>query len=568
MTSPFLERSIRGRWPRAGVALALCIAPLAAQATDDSLARLKSGVESLKKGELDQALSQISGVQSKLPQVADYITFWIAQIQAQKKNHSAVAPALEPVWKSTPVSPLAGRASVLAAKSLIELESFQDAMNALARAPKETLPQPQAGALQAKAQEGLGDAITAALSWRDVYFGYPLSDEATEAKTALSRLEKELGERYPQPSAQARLDRAQKLLDGRQAAKARDEYEEMIPLLAGAERELAQVGVAAADLKAKRNEIAVAYLKNLRPQTQEAQARRLYFLVSGLRRLNRDSEAMDALEEMSQVAPASPWRLKAIVQSAGNYLVDNDAQHFLPLYAVCASQFPNTPEAANCDWRIAWQAYLQRDSEAARQLRAHLTRFPSSEKAGAALYYLGRLAQESGDYAAARRYWAELQTRFPNYYYTVVVRPRAQAPEVARAGPSPQTDAFLASVRFPERVRKADFTVDAASARRVNRAQLLRRAGLEEWAEGELRFAVRNGANPYPLALELSETAEQRGAPGVALRYVKGTVPGYLALARDGAPPKFWRAAFPFPYRSLVNRYSVEQSLDLSLIHI
>ena len=100
----------------------------------------------------------------------------------------------------------------------------------------------------------------------------------------------------------------------------------------------------------------------------------------------------------------------------------------------------------------------------------------------------------------------------------------------------------------------------------IERARLLERAGLERWAEGELRYGARNGGSAFPLAVELAETAQRRGAPEVGIRYIKSVLPGYLAFARDGAARRFWKLAFPFPYRAEIERLSRLRGLDPYLV--
>jgi soluble lytic murein transglycosylase len=95
---------------------------------------------------------------------------------------------------------------------------------------------------------------------------------------------------------------------------------------------------------------------------------------------------------------------------------------------------------------------------------------------------------------------------------------------------------------------------------------LLETAGLERYAESEMRYGARNGANPWALALRMAETASRRGAHGQAVRYIKGTVPGYLFLPREAAPERFWRLAFPFPYHARIEQLSRQHGLDQFLV--
>jgi soluble lytic murein transglycosylase len=537
-----------------------------APVSEDVLVRLKAGVDALDKGQLETAAHHLSAVQPRLPLLADYVAFWLGQARAQQKSFDAVPGLLEPVWKTAVPSPLAGRAAVLAARSQVERGAWQAALKTLSRLPAEQLPQPQASLLAAQAEEGAGNSLGAAAYYQTVYFLYPLSDEAGDARTALLRLERDLGERYPQPTPQLRLDRAGKLFDSRQAARAKDEYEDMASRLSGLPRDQARVRMGAADYQVRKTEAAIAHLRDLQVSSPEAEAERLYWLVQSYRRLDRDDEMLEAVDQLARKAPNSLWRQKALIQAANNFIVRNESARFVPLFQACADFQPQTDETATCHWKALWPTYLARPAAAVELMRAHLQKFPNSDKAGASLYYLGRVAEQAGDFAAAKRYWTELRTRYPNYYYTTLLGPRLGRPEVARAGASPATDTFLQSINWPVRQRRADVTPDDQTNQRLERARLLSRAGLDTWAESELRYGVRNGGKVFPLVIEMAESANRRGAPDVALRYVKGSVPNYLWLHHDGAPMRFWKLAFPFPYRARIESYCRQHSLDPFLV--
>ncbi|MGJ5817671.1 transglycosylase SLT domain-containing protein [Paludibaculum fermentans] len=544
----------------------LVLCALTAGAQTDPGPRLKAAVEALDRNSPGVALSQLSGLTPRLPQIADYLAFWTAQAQMQNRNYPAVAPTLEPVFRQTLPSPLAGRAAILAARALVETNSFTPALQALSRVPMDQLPMPQAALLFAQAYSGAGDSVSAAVQYQTVYFYYPLSDEAREAGAALPGLERELGDRYPPAMPNARLQRAQKLIDGGLAERAKTELEAMIPLLGGLERDQARVRLGAADYQLKRTETAASYLRSLRVDDPEADAERLYYLAACYRRLDRDADMLATVQDIGPKAPSSPWRLKALILAGNNYLVANDAKKFTPLFQACAEAFPNSEDGPGCHWKVTWRAYLERKSDAGQWLRQHVTLYPSSDKAGAALYYLGRLAETSSDMPAAKRFYNELLGRFPNYYYTALAREQLKRSQVALAAASPDTEQWLGTIAWPNRVRQADFNGDELTNRRIERARLLSGAGLEQWAEGELRYGIRTGGKRFPLAVELAETAHRRGAPDVGLRYIKSTIPDYLWLTADGAPKSFWKLAFPFPYRAKIERFAKERSLDPFLV--
>src|ERR1019366_9016179 len=100
---------------------------------------------------------------------------------------------------------------------------------------------------------------------------------------------------------------------------------------------------------------------------------------------------------------------------------------------------------------------------------------------------------------------------------------------------------------------------DAATTIRFERARLLRAAGYHDWAESELRFGARNGAEPHLIAMEMASSAE---TPAEGLRMMKTTVQDYLSLPFDSAPRRFWLLLFPLPFRPALDEFSEQRGLD------
>jgi soluble lytic murein transglycosylase len=91
---------------------------------------------------------------------------------------------------------------------------------------------------------------------------------------------------------------------------------------------------------------------------------------------------------------------------------------------------------------------------------------------------------------------------------------------------------------------------------------MLSTGGLEDWAEGELRFGAQTDDQPYILATELAALSSRRAGPDQAMRYIKRYAGGYLYLPMESAPVDFWKLAFPIPYRADLERYSKQNGLD------
>jgi soluble lytic murein transglycosylase len=532
--------------------------------TEGAQALLALGTVDYERAAFPQAIVNLRAAGKRLPRVRDYIAYLTAAAAFGAQNYPDAVTELEGVWNNSPPSPAVPKAVLLAAHSFLEMKRPKDAIDLLRKHLTE-VPAPQGDFLLAKCFEALGDAVSAATYYQNVYYLQPASPEAAQSEAALAKLRQTLGDNYPPAMPQTMLTRAFRLLNAGETARAKHELESLVPQLGGTDRDLARVRVGVASYLAKDNQAAYRYLRELTVSSAEADAERLYYLHAIARRLDKEEEAADYLKQLEKYS-ASAWRLQALLAAGNHFLVKNDPGQYEPLFRTCYEAFPSDSQAPYCHWKVAWNAYLHRRSDALELLKAHLLNYPHSEKAAAALYFLGRSAEKTKADSAAKAYYAELADRFPNFFHAVLARERLMDPGIAHAKPSPETEAFLKSVPFPARAPKQIFDSNAATRMRIERARLLSGAALDDWAETELRFGAKTDAQPALVAIELAQLAEKRGSPDQGIRYIKSLASGYLSMPLDAAPDKFWRLAFPLPYRGALEANSKAQSLDPYLV--
>jgi soluble lytic murein transglycosylase len=566
-----LARTIQVRWfSRAArlaaaflvVAVAMAAPPVQAPTV---LAQWKTGVAAYQSKRYAEAIRILSATRTRLPKLADYTAYWLASAEYESGNLPQAVEYLAPVWRVTPHSPLAARAALLEARIYLDLKSPQQAMTSLKQHWSE-LPAAEGELALAESHAVAGDLVAAVVHYQVVYFRYPLSPEARPAEAALDRLRSSLGDTYPPAMGQAVLEREEALAEAGEYGRARRELESWIGQLGGPDRELARVRAGAAMYHEGDAAGAAQHLKELAPDEPEADAERLYYLAECARKLDREGDIDEALERLRKAHPNSPWRVKALVAAGNRRLIENQQTAYVALYRACYQARPSDPQAAYCHWKVAWQAYLTRNAEAGALLREHVTQYPESEKAGAALYFLGRQAEAEGDAGSAGAYWRTVVEHFPASYYKVLAAQRlAQTP--AARGQAPATAArFLRGLKLPTPERTLDLVPDAATSARLERSRALASAGLEEWAEGELRFGARNGEKKQLLAMELARNAARRGDAPQGIRWIKALARDYLSIPPDPPHVAFLKLAFPLPYRTLLERYTREQKLDLHIV--
>ena len=499
-----------------------------------------------------EARTNLLAARPRVPKLADLVAYWLAQASAGQEDYSRAITELEPVWAFTPPSPWLGRAALLAARAHKELMDPAEAVTVLRRY-REQLPQPAGDLEMAKCLEAAGEA-EAGQVYQRIYSDYPLSAEAREAETAIDRLR-------PAVQPAGVIARADRLIRAGDGIRARRELERAMPALNGPHREVANVKIGAALYAARDNAGALRHLSSLEV-TGEADAERIYQIFAAARRLDRDAEMNEALDQLARRHPSSPWRLEALLSAGNRFLLENRPDDYDPIYRACYESFPAAQQGAYCHWKTVWSAWMRRASNAEAVLREHLERFPASEKANTALYFLGRLAEQGRDHAGARAWFNEVIRRYPNSYYTMQARERLKETGIRTAVPAPEVTAFLAAIRFPERNQPAAEAESPVTTVRLERARMLTGAALDEWAEQELRYGSRNGGDATVMAMELAEVAQRRGAPDRGIRYIKGLVPTYLFTPFNKADERFWQLAFPLPYRQHLNRYAEQRSLD------
>jgi len=509
----------------------------------------------------EQAIFRLRKAAPRLPLLADYVAYNLAAAQYDIGDFRGAIDALEPVWNFTPPSPLIPDAAMLAAKAYKDWGKPGDAIRIL-REHYQSVPQPAADALLAACASDSGNLALAVHFYQRVYFNYPDTPESARAAGELKTLEQKLGALFPPATAQMMLHRADRLAAAGDYKAARTAYSDLIPKLAGQEQDLARVRLGVMDYRQYKNFPAFTYLRGLDVSSPEADAERLYYVLECARRMDRESDMSAVLEVLRDKYPKSPWRMHALISAANYYLVRNDAARYEPLYAACAADFADSPEAAYCHWKAAWSAYIGRKANARGLLREHIVKFPDSQQASAALYFLGRMAEAEGNPAQAKAFFKEILERFPNHFYAGEAENRMEAPAIDKALPDSETTGFLHSIKWPDAPHLASFTPAPATRARLERARLLRAAGLEDDAERELRFGARSENQPEILAVELAKTASKYDEPHRALQLVKNLAPDYMRIGVDDAPGAFWRILFPLPWRQQLERHSHERGLD------
>ena len=528
---------------------------------EGALGNLALGIAAYEQKNWAAAIARLKPLQGKLAPIDDYAAYYLALSRVESNDFGVTADDLAAARRN---SPLNGKSWLVEARAR-KASAAADAVRLL-REHYAELPQPEGDVTLADCYQAANLLAQAAEFYQKVYYHNLSGAAALRAAAALITLKDTMGSAYPPPGATQRLHHADRLMEAKEYAQARKEYQAVAAEAGGVEHDQALVRIGAVDFLDEKTAPAWKYLRDLAVGESPASAERLYYLAECARRRNDDAEMMSAVGQLAARYPQSPWRLKALTSAANRYLLLNRPQDYVPLYQAVYQDFPTAVPAALSHWKVAFQAYLHDAADASSLLREHLRQYPAHSSAGAALYFLGRRLERGGEVAGARVCYWKLAAAMENHYYAMLARERLKA-----AGPSAAATAsastgeiaqFVAGIRFSAPAPMATGAAAATEAR-IGRSRMLRSAGLNDLADAELRFGMRTDGQPALLAMELAASA---ATPHQAMRIMKSTSPEYLNVPVPAAPRKFWELLFPLPYKVDLLRTARERDLDPYLL--
>ena len=97
----------------------------------------------------------------------------------------------------------------------------------------------------------------------------------------------------------------------------------------------------------------------------DVDAERSYTLADYYRSHQQETDMVAAVENAASRAPSSRWAASALFLAGNFYWVQLDRDRASAFYKRVAEQFPNSADAVNAQWRVAWTAVLKRAPEAA-----------------------------------------------------------------------------------------------------------------------------------------------------------------------------------------------------------
>ena len=496
------------------------------------------------------------------PLLGDYALYWTAMTDRATGANDLALPELQQYRQRFPEGVMTDSAVEELARAALALSRPQDAVAAL-EAYEKTSSSAKLLLLRAQAREQVAAAnaeppIAAAIDYLDVYYRFPLGDEAKTASTRVPVLQFALGEQFPGTPVTIQIARAEAF---NQAGRWSDLRICLYRIAAeNLRRGASNARSCASPAPTPNSEAALPSWPRSSLTDPDLDAERLYLLSQEYRDKDMESAMLEAIEQAAQKYPQSPSTADALF-AAGNYFwMKLDRPRAAEYYARVVAAAPAGPNAAVAQWRVIWTGYMARN-DVRDDIEQYLRQYPNSAYVVDALYFLGRANERAGSLPHARSMYVAAVERFPQTYFGGYAAGRLR-----EIGAAPTNPAEFLSL-FPLAAPLPPFNKDIppSASDRWTRAQALRSIAFDQSAELELRAA--NDRTPSPgLIYAIAETAAAGERYLVSITAARQLLPRLDARQYEDVPPEIWRIVYPWPYRSEIEREAARNKLDPTLV--
>src|SRR6266851_1588738 len=507
-------------------------------------AALALGYYDLTRDKPDLALGWMrKAVGEKL--LREYVLYWQAQDSLALGQKEAALEQFQSVLRDFPDSAMTEQTVTSLAQTAVAIGKSGDALAALDAYPN-TSAKPALLLLRAQAHEKISAAkaekpTAAATDYLDLYYRFPLNDEAKTAGQQIPALQSALGESFPGVPMQTQMARAEAFYMAKRWRDASTEFASLLPKLSGTDHQRADLRIVQCEVELGGK---LEQLSEISLADPELDAERIFSIAQAHRGLKLEAPLLDDVEQLVKRYPQSSWTAEALFGAGNFYWVNMDRARAAEFYRRSLEISPDGKNASTAEWRLAWIAYLDRKPEAADMLEAYVRRYPLSSYVQDALYWLGRSYERSGNTEHARDFYLAAANRFPLTYFGAKAAERVR-PEPEGIGASPVIPADLRLIIPPAPpVPPLDQPVGQATEERQARARALSDIAFDSSAELEYRAAYATAHAPKFL-IDAAGAAIAAGHYGAGMAAVRQAIPQLEARRIADIPNDAWRAAFP-----------------------
>lgn len=526
---------------------------------------LALGYYDLTRDKPDLALGWLrKAVGEKL--LREYVLYWQAQASIALGQKEEAIEQLQSILRDFPDSAMTDLTVTSLAQTALATGKVDIALATLDVYPG-TTAKPALLLLRAQAREKLSTLkaekpLAAATDYLDLYYRFPLNDEAKTAGQQLPALQSALGETFPGVPLQTQIARAEAFYMARRWRDASTEFAGLLPKLSGVDHQRADLRIVECEVQLGGK---LEQLGDISLSDPELDAERVFAIAQAHRGLKLEPQLLADIDQLVARFPHSIWTADALFGVGNFYWVDLDRARAADFYRRSLEISPDGKNAPTAEWRLAWTAYLDRKPEAADMLESYVRRFPQASYVQDALYWLGRSYERAGNMEHARNFYLAAANRFPLTYFGAKAADRLR-PEPDGIGASPVNAADL-RLTIPPAPPLPAFDVAGihAAEERQARARALSDIAFDSSAELEYRAAYASTHSPKFL-IDAGTAAIAAGHYGAGMGAVRQAIPQLEARRIAEIPNGAWRAAFPLPYESSLRHEAARNQVDPMLI--
>jgi len=496
----------------------------------------------------------------------EYVLYWQAQASLTLGQKEAALEQLQSILRDFPNSAMTEQTVSSLAQTALEIGKGDVALKVLEAYPN-TGTKPALLLLRAQAHEKISELkaekpAAAAADYLDLYYRFPLNEEAKGAGQQIPALRSALGESFPGVPMQTQMARAEAYYLAKRWRDASAEFAALLPNLSGTDHQRADLRIAQCEVQLGGK---LDQLVQIQLSDPDLDAERIFSVAQAHRGLKLEAELIADVNQLVKSYPQSSWTADALFGVGNFYWVNLDRDRAAEFYRRSLEISPEEKNAFIAEWRLAWTAYLERKPEAADMLESYVRRYPQSSYVQDALYWLGRSYERSGNLEHARNFYLAGANRFPLTYFGAKAADRVR-PEPDGIGDSPvnPADMPLAIPAAPP-LPALDQPVAAAAEERQARAQALSDIAFDSSAELEYRAAYTITRAPKFL-IDAAGAAIAAGHYGAGMSAVRQAFPQLEARRIADIPNDAWRAAFPLPYELNLRSEAERNQLDPMLV--
>ena len=495
--------------------------------------------------------------------LADFAVYYHATAALAGKDANEAVEALQGFESRFPESTFRAAATGILAQALLQINQPDRAIQVITAEPQGH----QHAALTLLLARGYLEAHRlpdAARTFQDVYYNFPTEPAASAAGENLAQLKVQLGSSFPTPEPETLTHRAELLYNRGRFDDALRQYRQLVKdypstSMAGDW----QVAKARCLIRLKRGREAVDALKSLAPAEPRLGTEVSQALVDANAQLGDVDAMLQALDQLSKVQPPPSPYASALNTVGGFYVRRGDWNTAAQYYSTLLTMFPQAEETLEASWRLAWSYYLDKQPDKARQAFIdHVTRYPDSPHVPAALYWLGRLAEDSGQTAEAKVYLSLLQKRFVHTYYAARAAERLdRLPSVPTSGDTSLTQ----TIPLPKPV-PAELCGPQLQNSALRPFLALRQLNLTNLAKSYLHDVLAENPSEPRALMALSRLEAEAKDYAAALVATRRLVPDYPEYDFPQLPRETWDLLFPRAFWDLVFQQARANRLDSNLV--